>query len=295
MLWELIGRLAKNRLTFRISGESGVGKEAIAHLIHRHYPHENSQYIKFNCSELHEAVNAAGSASAHSIALTSFDNALNSPENQVFYFENVQLLPAKLQTQLEDMISRKFSIASPWIFASSIGPLEHFEGNLLSTSLYKALDTVHIAVPPLRHHPDKIPQILSWFLHAYSQKAPEIMPVMPSQHIADRLLNYQWPGNLRQLQQVAWKAFTTSDWNTVVDNLDAPYNKRDALEVDEIAAIYLMSLAKLSIHKEKIVEGFMAASKLEDVGLLDLAIYNEAVSQIADHLTSYDSDSTPEE
>ena len=65
--------------------------------------------------------------------------------------------------------------------------------------------------------------------------------------------------------------------------LDVLSQENDKQEVDEIAAIYLMSLAKLSIQREKILECLMMASKTEDMGLLDLAIYNEAVAQISDH------------
>lgn len=286
MLWELIGRLANNCLTFRISGEPGVGKEAIAHLIHRHYPHKGSKFVKINCRELQDATNASPFTDTPPPSVTTLKATIDKSENQVIYFENIHLLPKAYQTQLQELLNKTYSTASPWIFASSIAPLENFNGDTVTPSLFKALDAVHIAVPPLRHHTDKIPQILSWFLHAFSRKTPKTMAVMPKPHVMDRLLSYRWPGNLRQLQQVAWKAFSTSDWERTAECLDVPLKDNLSLAVDEIAAIYLMSLAKLSIHKEKIIEVFMDSSKMEEVGLLDLAIYHEAVSQIADHIDS---------
>lgn len=291
MLWELIGRLANNCLTFRISGESGVGKEAIAHLIHRHYPHKACPFVKINCREIQDAANANPFCDKTPAAEAALKAVLDKPESQVIYFENIHLLPEAYQIQLEAMLNQSYSKASPWVFASSIAPLEHFLGDTLKPSLFKALDAVHIAVPPLRHHADKIPQILSWFLHAFSQKTPEHMAVMPASHVMDRLLSYRWPGNLRQLQQAAWKGFTTSDWERTAECLDAPPQDNRSLVVDEIGAIYLMSLAKLSIHKEKIIEVFMVSQKMEDVGLLDLAIYHEAVSQIADHIDDPENES----
>ena len=49
-------------------------------------------------------------------------------------------------------------------------------------------------------------------------------------------------------------------------------------------------MARLSIHKEKVLEEMMAASDLDEIGLLDIAIFNEAVNQIAEHLNDNDAD-----
>ena len=286
LLWELIGRLADSCLTFRISGEPGVGKEAIAHLIHRHYPHNQSDFIKFNCQELQNATHADEFSAPLNPSTASLLSALDSPENKLFYFENIQFLPEKLQLLLQNMLNNNYPTAPPWVFAASITPLEHDQTHALDPALFKVLDTVHIAVPPLRRHPDKIAQILSWFLHVYSQKAPEDLVAMPAPRIMDILTSYPWPGNLGQLQHLACKAFATSDWNSALKELDSHTIEVYTQGVDEIAAIYMMSLAKLSIHKEKIIEAFIAASKTDEVGLLDLAIYHEAVSQMADHIAA---------
>lgn len=286
MLWELIGRLANNCLTFRISGETGVGKEAIAHLIRRHYPHKNNTFINIDCKDLHGTFNANEPTGTNLTSITTYNSALDNPQNKVFYLENVQFLPEQLQTRLKKTLIQKYATASPWVFVSSIDPLENLEDNRIDPSLFDILNTFHIAVPPLRHFPENIPQILSWFLHAYSQKDPKAFPAMPNPNNLNRLLAYPWPGNLRQLQQVAWNAFTTTDWDDVVDNIDATATNECTQDTDEIAAIHMMSLAKISIHKEKIIEGFMSSSKLEEVGLLDLAIYHEAVSQISDHIST---------
>lgn len=289
MLWELIGRLAGTCLTFRISGEPGVGKEAIAHLIHRHYPHNHCEFVKIQCRDLMGPCNPIGPRGTSPLADPKLKTALANPDNHVFYFEEIQCLSGEIQRQIVHMVNKNQATAPPWVFASSTKPLEHYQGEQLNPDLLSALDTVHIAVPPLRDHPDKIPLILSWYLNEYSKTKPSTLsalPAMPDIHLMDRLLSYSWPGNLRQLQHTAWKAFETSDWDAAIAGLDTTPNEKNQHKVDEIAAIYLMSLAQLSIQREKIIEGLMTVSNVGEIGLLDLAIYNEAVSQITNHVAS---------
>ena len=275
MLWELIGRMANTCLTFRISGEMGVGKEAIARLIHRHYPAKQSTFTKIDCANLIRSENEDVTSNLKSV--------WDAPQNRVIYFESIEHLPSEMQGRLYQLLCSDYSATSPWVFAASAEPFDFFKNHPLSQDLMKALDTVHIAVPPLRKHVDKIPQILSWYANLASKENQAAVPAMPDENEMERLINYPWPGNLRQLQTVARKAFEISDWNKAIAMLDVLSQENAKQEVDEIAAIYLMSLAKLSIQREKILECLMMASKTEDMGLLDLAIYNEAVAQISDH------------
>ncbi len=284
MLWELIGRMANTCLTFRISGEIGVGKEAIARLIYRHYPAKKSAFIKIKCeasSGLESHAGASGNSPSNN---ASFRAELDTPENRVFYFENIHCLPIETQMPLQHMLTRQYTAGAPWVFASSIEPIESMQNNPLTATLSEALDIIHIAVPPLRAHTDKIPQILAWYVNLFSKAHTQTSPAMPSAQNMDRLQRYHWPGNLRQLQTVAWAAFESSDWDAALACLDTLPRHGKGRAVDEIAAIYLMSLSILSIRREKIMECLMMASKTEDMGLLDLAIYNEAITQIADHI-----------
>jgi DNA-binding NtrC family response regulator len=61
-------------------------------------------------------------------------------------------------------------------------------------------------------------------------------------------------------------------------------------QINELAAIYILSRAKLNIQKERVMEGLMTSSAIDEIGLLDLAIFHEAVSQIADHICSQNAD-----
>lgn len=273
ILWELIRRLADTAMTIRISGETGVGKEAVAHLIYRHYPHENAAFVKIDCRKLELASSPS--------PMAELNGVLTSPEGHVIYLEHLEFAPKIIHKHLLELISTPFASAPPWIIASSLQPLERFIRNgHFSIPLFKALDTIHIYLPPLRSRPEKTPQILSWLLSQYNTGDFS----MPDQDAMERFIEYHWPGNWRQIQEVARKASARRKWDIPLTSPKSDADKRD--KIDEIAAIYILSMAELSIHKDKVMENLMAACNLEEIGLLDLAIFNEAVSQIADHLSA---------
>ena len=273
--------MANTTLSIRISGEMGVGKEAVARLLGRHYPHAKAKFQKIDCRQL--------KIGAVPTPMARLNQLLATPQRCVFYLENIECTTKEIQNRLLRMLSTTYPSSPPWLLASSLQPLERFlrDGHF-SAELYKALDTVHVMLPPLRSRSERIPQILAWFLNHYRHSLPSSSLSLPGMDEMERLIDYHWPRNWRQLQEFAKNAFTEMDW-------DVPLNSSlldNALpqEVDDFAAIYILSMAKLSIHKEKVLEEMMAASDLDEIGLLDLAIFNEAVNQIAEYLSDTEVD-----
>lgn len=276
-MWELIGRLSNTILTIRISGEFGVGKEAIARLLYRHYPHENAIFFKVNCQRLKIA-------SAPS-PMAELNQLLTAPQRHVIYLENIDVAPKESQKRLLELLNTINSACPPWVIVSSLTPLEqHITNGQFSDALFRALDTIHIDLPPLRSRPDKIPQIISWILN-HHHSGRDTIPTMDEM---EQLIDYRWPRNWRQLQQVVQQAFRGKDWDTALNGLESSDAADE--EISEVAAIYILSLARLHIHKDKVMEGLMAASNLNDIGLLDVAIFNEAVTQIVDHIRMQNED-----
>jgi transcriptional regulator with PAS, ATPase and Fis domain len=152
--------------------------------------------------------------------------------------------------------------------------------------LLKALDTIHIALPPLREKPGKIPQIIAWLMSQYEDRSHNGRRYIPDMDTMERLIQYPWPGNWRQLQRATRTSLNVKGWNFALDSFDFDMD-RDENRINEAAAIYILSLADLSIRKERVMEGLMTSSNIDEIGLLDLAIFHEAVSQIADHISAH--------
>jgi len=203
--------------------------------------------------------------------------------------EHIEYLPEELQGRLLTLFDNH-QPGAPWIISSSIEPLEQFvRKSDFSAPLLKALDTVHITLPPLRDKPDRIPQMFAWLMsqnEGQNHSGPRYIPDMDTM---ERLINYHWPGNWRQLQRATRASLNTKGWDFAFDSFDSDKNW-DECQINELAAIYILSLANLNIQKERVMEGLMTSSKLDEIGLLDLAIFYEAVSQIADHISVYNPD-----
>lgn len=276
-----MGRLANTMLTIRISGEIGVGKEAVARLLCRHYPHTKVKFQRIDCRQL--KIGAVPSP------MTRLNRLLESPQRNVLYLENIECATKEIQNRLTQLLNTTYPDSPPWILASSIQPLERFlKNSQFSVDLYRDLDTLHIMLPPLRSRSDRIPQILSWFLNHYNHNLPSSSLSLPGMDEMERLIDYHWPRNWRQLQEFAKNAIAKMDWDVPL-NSSLPDTTLPQ-EIDDIAAIYILSMAKLSIHKDKILEEMMSASELDEIGLLDIAIFNEAVNQIAEHFNDSDGD-----
>lgn len=283
MLWELIGRLSSTTLTIRISGEIGVGKEAVARLICRHYPSPKAKFHKIDCRQLKIAVGAS--------PMAQLNKLLTSPGQHVIYLENIESAAKEVQHRLLDLLADNPTTSPPWIIVSSLQPLERFLRNdHFSSALFRALDTIHIMLPPLRLKADRIPQILAWFLSHYSHNVPSSSLCLPGMDEMERLIDYHWPRNWRQLQEVAQNAMEKMAWNVPLDCSESGYDRYEG--IDDIAAIYILSMARMSIQKEKVMEDMMAVSNLDEIGLLDLAIFNEAANQIAEQMSKENDDDT---
>lgn len=275
VLWDIIGRLANTTLTIRISGEAGVGKEAVARLLYVYYPHENGSFLKIDCRQLKPAPAPSPMADLNAL--------LNSPQRRLLYLENTDHASPEVQNQLLELLSIDYSSCPPWILTSSLQPLEQaVHDGRFSLPLFRALDTVHISLPTLRSRSEKIPQILSWLLSHDNRKGQSGFLSMPNMAEMERMLNYHWPRNWRQLQEVVNKALANADWGIALSDLNS--HDGEAETIDSIAAIFILSKAKLGIHKEKVMEAMVTATELNELGLLDLAIFNEAVSQMVHHI-----------
>lgn len=289
MLWELINRMAHATLTIGISGETGTGKQSIARLIGSHYPYENSVFSEFNCKMLKMQSKAPAGSSHTKAPLEEFLNILQAPRQRVIYLENIDHLTGDLQDRLLAMIHKNHCPAAPWIISSSLKPLEPSAFNHL---LVKALGTIHIALPPLRDNPERIPQMFAWLVSRYN----DTDRFTPNIATMERLIRYHWPGNWRQLQRVIRACIQTKELYYALDSSDLDrYKDEDHEEqIDELAAIYILSPAELNIQKECVLEGLISSSNLDEIGLLDLAIFQEAVCQIADYFSTSQPKKKPE-
>jgi two-component system response regulator AtoC len=196
-----------------ICGESGVGKEVVARMIHLRSKRRNQAFIKVNCAalpgELLESelfgFEQGAFTGAHRAKPGKFELA---NKGTIFLDEIAEMsthLQAKLLHVLQDhqysrlggrhMVETDVRVLA----ATNVDVQEAMKTGRFREDLYYRLNVLSILVPPLRERATEIPLLFRHFLDKYSEKFGK-GAMAPSKHLLDAAANYPWPGNLRELE-----------------------------------------------------------------------------------------------
>jgi DNA-binding NtrC family response regulator len=210
---ELINAMAPSDANVLIVGESGVGKEVIANLIHARSRRAGKAMIKLNCAafpqtmiegELFGYVKGAFTG-----AVNDFPGMIAAANGGTLFLDEISDMPADLQTRFLRVLqeheyrplgSTRTLKADFRVTASTNRPIaQALAENRLRSDLYYRLNTFQIEVPPLRERREDIPPLITLFLKQFAQELgkpePEIAP-----DALQKLFDYAWPGNVRELQ-----------------------------------------------------------------------------------------------
>jgi len=210
---ELINAMAPSDANVLIVGESGVGKEIIANVIHARSRRAGKEMVKLNCAafpqtmiegELFGYVKGAFTG-----AMNDFPGMIAAANGSTLFRDEISDMPADLQTRFLRVLqereyrplgSTQTMKADFRVIASSNRPIaQALSENRLRSDLYYRLNTFQVEVPPLRERKQDIPPLIAMFLKQFSQQLgkpePDIAP-----DAFQKLLDYAWPGNVRELQ-----------------------------------------------------------------------------------------------
>lgn len=212
---ETIEQVADTTATVLIRGESGTGKEVVARMIYAQSSRREKPFVKVNCAaipnELLESelfgYEPGAFTGANRQKLGKFDQA---HYGTIFLDEISEMHPAlqaKLLHVLQDgefaRLGGKRDIAvDVRVLAATNKPLERAvaEG-LFREDLFYRLNVVTVHIPPLRERRPEIPVFLDYFLHKYSEFYGKNPPQF-SDYAVQRMMEYTWPGNIRELENL---------------------------------------------------------------------------------------------
>ena len=212
-IYKTIGVLARNRATVLIRGETGTGKEVIAHAIHQHSAFSGEPFIAVNCTALTDTL-LESELFGHTKG--SFTGAISARkgyfelagEGTIFLDEIGDTSPDFQTKLLRVLQERSFypvggeepKTTQARVIAATHQPVEQLikEGRFRE-DLYFRLRVVEIVVPPLRDRPGDIPLIASALLGRVREETHrEVYRI--SDAALENLLSYNWPGNIRELE-----------------------------------------------------------------------------------------------
>ncbi|MGH7277726.1 MAG: sigma-54-dependent transcriptional regulator [Candidatus Rokuibacteriota bacterium] len=216
---ETIASVADADANVLVIGESGTGKELIANALHERSSRREGPWIKINCAalpkDLIESELFGHMKGAFTGATTEKTGLLEEAHRGSLLLDEITEMPVDLQAKLlrvlEERVVRRLgsgksvSVDFRLISSTNRNPEQAVREGQLRQDLYFRINTVAIAVPPLRERREDIPILVRAFLERYRAKHQRrIDGIEPEAY--RRLLNYPWPGNVRELQHAIERA-----------------------------------------------------------------------------------------
>ena len=227
-LREQIAKLARSQAPIYISGESGSGKELAARLIHEQGPRRDAPFVPVNCgaipSELMESEFFGHVKGSFTGAVADKEGLFQAAEGGTLFLDEVADLPLSMQVKLLRAIQEKAvravgsaqeqSIDVRILSATHKDLAEEVAEDRFRQDLYYRLNVIELPMPSLRDRADDIPeladQILTRLAAEYGEPKPSI-----SQSAQSALAAYQFPGNVRELENILERAFTLCEDNCI--------------------------------------------------------------------------------
>lgn len=244
-LMKMINRVAPSNANILILGESGTGKELLARAIHERSSRKNKPFVAINCGALREAL-LESELFGHEKG--SFTGAYNkkiglaeAANNGTLFLDEIGELAPGIQSKLlrflqEGEIYRvggKDPIKVDIRLISATNrelDQEVVKGNFREDLFYR-INTIVVSAPPLRRRKEDIPALINHFLsnptHAYLNRGRSV-----SDEAMKSLIKYDWPGNIRELQNVCERLQILSEGHQIMIN-DLPEHIRNPEKKDD--------------------------------------------------------------
>jgi len=223
-IYELIEKIAQTEANILITGESGTGKEVIAREIHRKSNRKNELFVSVDLGSIHENLfeselfgHAKG---AFTDAIVHKAGRIELASGGTLFLDEISNLSISLQMKLLTVIQNKSvvrlgenssrSVDFRLISATNKSLDKMIMENLFREDLLYRLKTVELKLPPLRNRVEDIRALSQFYLEKYTNKYNKnITKILDP--ILNKLIKYDWPGNIRELQHLIEKAVILSE------------------------------------------------------------------------------------
>jgi len=228
---------AGNDFPVMITGESGTGKELLAREIHRLSPRRNRSFLVQNCSAIPENLLESELFGYRKGAFTGADKdkigLFEAAEGGTVFLDEVgdmaPGLQAKILRVLQDheikplgsTASKKVDVRI--IAATNRKLADSIERGNFREDLYYRLNVLPLEIPAIRKRREDVPLLLNHFLKQYA-RGPDAAPVSISSEAMEMLTAWSWPGNIREIENLAKYLLTVTEGNINLADLPPPYN-----------------------------------------------------------------------
>src|SRR5207245_720383 len=212
---ENVAKAANTNIPVLLQGKSGTGKECLARLIHRRSPWGNGPFVKVNCpavpGTLFESELFGYEKGAFTGAYGTKPGRIELAHRGTLFLDEIAELEPAMQAKLLQLLQDgQFcrigaqgdrQVEARVICATNRQLQQAIDSGALRQDLFYRINVVTIQLPPLRERREDIPMLVKYFLETYSRKYS--CPMQPVSHqLLGSLQKYQWPGNIRELENL---------------------------------------------------------------------------------------------
>jgi len=288
-----IYKYAKHDVNILIRGESGTGKELVAYNIHYNSLRRFENFVAINCgsipADLIESELFGYKKGAFTGAYQEKKGLFETADKGTIFLDEVAELPSKAQVKLLRVLqdgeiekigrtdSQKVDVR---VIAATNKDLElEVKEKRFREDLYYRLNIIKIKIPTLRQKKEDIPELLDFYLTIYSSSFNRPMPVFTDE-AKEILMNYKWPGNIRELKSFAQRILFVDSIRITGDLIESSLENTSLIAPDEIRENKLSKL----FNREDIIplKDFDAIAKSEYIQFV--REYSESDTDAADKL-----------
>ncbi len=221
---KLVRKIAETDITVLILGESGTGKEVIANLIYTLSPRNDKPFLKINCAAIPEGLLESELFGHEKGAFTGADRLkiglFEMVKGGTLFLDEIGDMPLSLQSKLLRVLqdgtfirvggTKEIKVDVRIITATNRNLEQMVREGRFREDLYWRLNVFPIKLPPLRERREDILPLANYFLKRCSQKLGKRV-VSISREAGEKLINYQFPGNIRELEHLIERAVILSE------------------------------------------------------------------------------------
>ncbi len=259
-----ISKLARSQAPVHIHGESGVGKELVATLIHNQGPRADKAFVPVNCgaipAELMESEFFGHRKGSFTGATADKQGLFQAADGGTLFLDEIADLPLSMQVKLLRAIQEKavrpvggekeVPVNVRILSATHKDLAQLTEAGEFRQDLFYRINVIELEVPSLRERPEDIPLLAKHLLHKIANEWQTETPELPGETL-QALKDYAFPGNVRELENILERAMTLHENNIITpDDLQLPDSNNNSDDSD----INLLDPALNQKEKEVILQ-----------------------------------------
>jgi transcriptional regulator with GAF, ATPase, and Fis domain len=219
-LYELVERVAPGEISVLVLGDTGVGKEVLDEEIHRLSPRRDKSFLRLNCAALSESLLESELFGHERGAFTGAHQTkaglLETAQGGTVFLDEIGELPMAMQVKLLRVLEERQvwrvggvkprGIDVRFVAATNRDLEAEIRRGAFRQDLFFRLNGVSISIPPLRERPEEIQELTKEFVEQLSSQQGRAVTPDLGPTVMDLLLQYSWPGNIRELRNAIERA-----------------------------------------------------------------------------------------